>query len=501
MNREIIDGQISASVAEAFNNIRLTDLENELTAISDTLQDRIQSQDINLIEAMRRINNIQRFVDSPENILGAPGTKHGEIAEQVEVGITNARQAIRGLADRASIDVPRTAPEDYILDGVKVQSKFINSTNNTLSHVLEHLDKYADSIGFGRDGSIYHIPNDQYKEIMDILNDEDSFRLGSRNTRAILGKISQIEQITGKRFVDVVKPADADYADVQLNKIQETINRYKDEIQKENDDILKDIRNKSEKETEQAIADHKWTVGEAAKVGAVSAAIGGVVTFGIEVYKKRKEGKKLSDFNEEDWKDIGLDSAKGAAKGGITGFSVSCLSNLTCMSAPVAGGYVSGAIGIASAYMGYRKGEVTFTEFIENSEMLCMDTAAVVAGSIIGQFVCPIPCLGMIIGSIASSIVWNAFDRHCSEKELVLINEYRDRRLEELERLSEEYRKFVDLILQKYKELGEITAMAFDFDLNYQVRFEYSQKLALANGVNDCEVLKTESDIDDFFTN
>ena len=130
-----------------------------------------------------------------------------------------------------------------------------------------------------------------------------------------------------------------------------------------------------------------------------------------------------------------------------------------------------------------------------------MDTAAVVAGSIIGQFVCPIPCLGMIIGSIASSIVWNAFDRHCSEKELVLINEYRDRRLEELERLSEEYRKFVDLILQKYKELGEITAMAFDFDLNYQVRFEYSQKLALANGVNDCEVLKTESDIDDFFTN
>ncbi|MBR4765456.1 MAG: hypothetical protein IK085_01690 [Clostridia bacterium] len=500
MNRKIIDGQISASVAEAFNNIRLNDLENELAAIGDALQDSLQSQDINLIEAMRRINEIQRFVDSPENILGAPGTKHGEIAEHVEVGITNARQAIRGLADRASIDVPRTAPEDYILDGIKVQSKFINSTNNTLSHVLGHLDKYADSIGFGRDGSIYHIPNDQYKEIMDILSDENSFRLGTKSTRAILEKINQIEQITGKRFVDVVKPADADYADVQLNKIQDTIDRYKEEVRKENDDILKDIRKKSEKDTEQAIADHKWTVGEAAKVGAISAAIGGVVTFGAEVYKKKKEGKNISDFDEEDWRDIGLDSAKGAAKGGITGFSVSCLTNLTCMSAPVAGGYVSGAIGITSAYMGYQRGEVTFTEFIENSEMLCMDTAAVVAGSIIGQFLCPIPCLGMIIGSIASSIVWNAFKKNCNEKELELINEYKDRKMKELERLDKEYRDFVDSILNKYRELGEITAMAFNFDLNYQVRFEYSQKLALANGVDESEILKSESDIDGFFT-
>ena len=185
----------------------------------------------------------------------------------------------------------------------------------------------------------------------------------------------------------------------------------------------------------------------------------------------------------------------------MTGFSVSCLSNLTCMSAPVAGGYVSGAIGIASAFSGYQKGEVTFSEFIENSEMLCMDTAAVVAGSIIGQLICPVPCVGMIIGSVAANIVWDNVKKYCNEKEQILIDEYRERKQKEIESLDAEYKSFVESILTKYNTLGGLTAMAFNFDLNYQLRFEYSQKLAAANGVPDEEILKTEMDIDDFFLN
>lgn len=503
MSNKILEGQLSASIAEAFNNVRFNDLENELAGISDALQENIQAQDINFIEAISRINNIQRFVDSPENILGSPSTKHGEIAEQVEVGITNARQAIRGLADRATFEgVGRTAPEDYLVDGIKVQSKFINGTNNTLEHIIKHLDKYADSIGFGKDGSIYHMPKDQYKEIMDILSDENSFRLGSKSTRAILEKISRIEQITGKRFIDVVKSADAEYNDVQLNRIQDTIDKYKEEISQENKKILKDINKKANDEKAQAVADHKWTVGEAAKAGGIAAGISAVVTFGSKVYsKKKKENKSLKDYTQEDWQEVGLDTGKGALKGGITGFSVSCLSNLTCMSAPVAGGYVSGAIGITSAYMGYKNGEVTFNEFVENSEMLCIDTAVIVAGSIIGQFLCPIPCLGMLVGSIATNIVWNYAKKNLTQKELVLIEEYRERKQKELDSIDEDYRCFIRKILEKYTELGGITKIAFDFETNYQIRFEYSQKLALASGVAENDILTTKSDIDDFFMN
>ena len=314
--------------------------------------------------------------------------------------------------------------------------------------------------------------------------------------------MNKIEQITGKRFVDVVKSADADYNDVQLNKIQGTIDKYKDEIKQENDKILKDINKKADKEKTHAVADHKWTVGEAAKAGAVAATVGGAMTFGTKVYtKKKKENKSLKDYTTEDWQEIGLDTGKSAVKSGVTGFSVSCLTNLTCMSAPVAGGYVSGAMGITSAYMGYKKGEVTFNEFVENSEMLCIDTAVVIAGSILGQFLCPIPCLGMMIGSIATNIVWNYAKQRCTEKELVLIDEYRERKQKEIDSLASEYKRFVSDMMKKYEELGGITKIAFDFDANYQIRFEYSQKLALANGVAHEEILKSENDIDDFFLN
>ena len=503
MNKQILNGQLSAAAAEAFNNIRINNLDNALTAINDNLQSSLQSQDINFIEAISKINAVQRFVESPENILGSPDTKHGEIAEQVEVAITNAREAIKGLADRATFEgVGRTAPEDYIVDGIKVQSKFINGTNNTLKHVLDHLDKYSDSIGFGKDGnSMYHIPKDQYKQIMDILSDENALRHGSKSTRAILDKIQQIENETGRKFVDVVKPADAEYSDVQLNKIQDTINKYKNEISKENDGILNNIKKRAKEEAEHALSEHKWNLNEAAKAGAVAAAISGTLSFAANVYKKKKEGKKLSEFSLEDWKKIGLDTGDSTIKGGITGFSVSCLTNLTCMSAPVAGGYVSGAIGVAEAFAGYQKGEITFTEFIENSEMLCIDTAVVTAGSIIGQFLCPIPCVGMIVGSIASSILWDCAKKHCTKKELILIEEYRERKQKELDSLCAEYKSFVEEILEKYNQLGGITSMAFDFNLNYQLRFEYSQKLAEINGVKNEEILKSEDDIDDFFLN
>ncbi|MEZ9922079.1 hypothetical protein AB4342_18280, partial [Vibrio breoganii] len=88
-------------------------------------------------------------------------TKHGEVAEKIEIAIRNARQALDQNAFKpeeftATFEgVGRTAPEDYIINGIEVQSKFINGINNNLKHVIDHMDKYDH---FGRDGSYYHIP-------------------------------------------------------------------------------------------------------------------------------------------------------------------------------------------------------------------------------------------------------------------------------------------------------------------------------------------------------
>ena len=43
----------------------------------------------NLSESMQCIENVRDFVSNPQQILGNVGTKHGEIAEHVEVEIRN----------------------------------------------------------------------------------------------------------------------------------------------------------------------------------------------------------------------------------------------------------------------------------------------------------------------------------------------------------------------------------------------------------------------------
>ncbi|MGQ0439973.1 hypothetical protein ACT4UT_23845, partial [Bacillus sp. B-TM1] len=92
--------------------------------------------------------------------MGSDKTKHGEIAEQVEVHVRNAYKILKGMNPLATFDgVGRTAPEDYLINGVPYQSKFINGVINNLTYVLKHMEKYNE---FGRDGSKYMIPKDIY---------------------------------------------------------------------------------------------------------------------------------------------------------------------------------------------------------------------------------------------------------------------------------------------------------------------------------------------------
>lgn len=225
-----------------------------------------------------------------------------------------------------------------------------------------------------------------------------------------------------------------------------------------------------------------------------------MMTFGIEVFKKKRNGKKISEFSEEDWKEIGLTTVESAGKGGLSGFAIYGLTNLTCMSAPLASGYVSGAFGIFSLLQDYRNGESSFEDFIEGSEMLCMDTAVVTAGSIIGQALIPIPGLGMIIGGFASNIAFDIAKKYCNQKELEKLTAYRERKQFMMQEQSDELHLYVLEIVSRYQELGRLATAAFDFDVNYQARFEASKELALSVGVENNEILSTEKDIDSFFT-
>lgn len=101
---------------------------------------RIES---NLDKALQCVDNVRDFVGSPEHILGNPKTKHGEIAENVDVWFHNADQIMHNRkADATFEGVGRTVATDYKVHGVDVQSKYINGANNSLSHVLKHMEDY-----------------------------------------------------------------------------------------------------------------------------------------------------------------------------------------------------------------------------------------------------------------------------------------------------------------------------------------------------------------------
>lgn len=64
---------------------------------------------------------------------------------------------------------------------------------------------------------------------------------------------------------------------------------------------------------------------------------------------------------------------------------------------------------------------------------------------------------------------------------------------------SEEVRKYVDEIVEKYNEISANIQNVFNDDFKEIVRFEYSQRLAISCGVPKNETLTTPKDIDDYF--
>ena len=209
MQTTSVQDQISSAIVDGINVARLQD---EITQLN--LQDQC------FINSMKHVDQVREFIGTPENILGSDLTKHGEIAEHVEVGIRNARDALAGDIVRATFEgVGRTAPEDYLIDGIQVQSKFINGLGNNLDHVLNHMDKYEN---FGRDGSYYHIPKDHYELISKIHRGESIEGLSQKTINSVQAKIEEIQTKSGQPFNEVVRPGVSDYAEVQQGQVHET---------------------------------------------------------------------------------------------------------------------------------------------------------------------------------------------------------------------------------------------------------------------------------------
>lgn len=457
----------------------------------EALQKALANQDLRFQEALDEMHRVRSFVGSPATIIGNPLTKHGEIAEQLEVGLRRAKDALAGKAPTASFEgVKRTAPEDYIVNGTKVQSKFVRGENGTLQHVLGHLEKH----GFAQEDDLYHIPADQYDTIEKVMQTSEGNRyvgnLHSRTIRSIREKVEEIERKTGRSFDDVVRPADADYSEVQQRKIHDTIEDRED-----------GLRDESEQKKEMLHSESGPSLKEGAKAAAGAAAVGAVVRgLPVVIQKWRGEGKNpfKGEFETDDWKALGVEAGKGAAFGGVTGASVYVMTNCAALSAPLAGTVASASQGVGRLAKSYRNGEIPASEFAEESQIICSEAAFVGLGTALGQTVIPISVLGALAGSVASQFALHFAESHLGKKDEEFAQALEDYYEESVAKLDAKYRQVLEDLEKEAAEIDQLMEIAFDFDVNVRLLLDASIVLAETSGVEDKNILRDPSDVDAF---
>jgi hypothetical protein len=435
--------------------------------------------------AMAEVQRVYDLLGAPEHILGNPSTKHGEIAEQVEVGVRRARQVLEGLAPTAYKDgVPRTSPVDYVIDGVAVQSKFVNGVANNLDHVLDHLRKYPT---FARDGAYYHIPRDHYAVIDRALRGEGHGELSARTLAAIAEKAREIQRLSGQTFSEVVRPGLSTYAEVQQGRVHQTLEGHERALGERDEALRGHIH-----------AEHGPSLLGAAGVALQGAAIGASVRLAVAVWQKHRGGKRLfaGDYAASDWQELGLEAGVGGAQGAVSASAIYGLTHAAGVAAPFAGALVSSAMAVALTRC-YQAGELSLDELSELGQLACVEGAVVGLAAAAGQAAIPVPALGATVGAIAGRLL-ASWARELLAGEPPLTERLSQEHDERMRQLDEASRRFVEGMLARYEALGALTEAAFDPSKNLAMRLTASVCLAHAHGVPQQLVLESVEDVDAF---
>lgn len=424
----------------------------------DDFVDTLNRQDLNLEEALTELDELKKFVGDPAHILGSNLTKHGEIAEHMQVNFENARRLINGLNRNHTFEgVGRTAPEDYLRDGSPVQSKFYNGLKNIIlgKHaLLDHLKTYPDFI---KSGGTYDIPKDQYDrmiELLDLYNNKDT---RSKLSTSDFTLAKQIDEALNSYNLDPrkdIRPSVANYSDVQLHTAPQTIQ-----------DEETSIRETDKERRNGAYEEAKPSINEATKVTVVSAVAEGGIKFCLSFAKKRKE-KPLSEFSADDWKQIGLDTGNSTIKGAVRGASVYALTNFTATPSNVASAYVTAAFGVVSQIKAFNTGKISKEDFIINCETVCLDVSVSAISSLAGQVIIPIPILGAVIGNVAGEFIYELCKNYGDEKTQKIIDGYTAEMKELNQQLDIQFAKVIGEVENSFGKFRNLEEMAFSEQLN-----------------------------------
>lgn len=473
-NERIMKSSQEQAVASWINHL------NQLRI--DELIQNLTQQDINLENALQELEKLKQSIDTviQSNRGGTTGS-HGFIAERMQVYIENARSMVRGAEGVYEL-IDDNGPVDYWKGSVGYQQKFVQR-HLGLDAIKEHMEKYPE---FLKNGGKYHIPKNYYDRFVYFLNlsEEEAKKLPREEYRMWKCICDFFEETRLKP--DDIEPAVINYEDSQRNNAESTINREKENIKQED-----------QKERNQFLQKSKPSYREAAKAAGVSALSEGGISFCLNIYRKRKAGKHLSEFDIDDWREVGINVAGDTGKGGVRGGVIYAMTNFTATPAAVASALVTATYGMIAEAQKLKKEKISQEMFLLNSEILCLDVTVSAISSVIGELLIPIPVLGAVIGNVAGSFMYDIAKKSMSKKEQLLIQEYN----QEMEKLNQNIDKrcfdYIKELRIRERKYGSMIELAFSSDVNQA--FSGSVELARYVGVAPGKILKSQKDAYSYF--
>ncbi len=454
----------------------------------DELIEGLNKQDQNLAAAMESMNwalkEIEELIVS--NRGGGKGV-HGFISEVAECGLENAQSLVRG--EKPVMEwVNDNGPADLVRDGVEIQVKFVNTGGKfSLEAVAEHLRKYPDFLD--KDG-VYQIPKDHLDAVRALYSmpQEEAAKLAVsddgfsyRNWKTV----HEFFETSGAKIEDL-EPSKFRYSEVQKGAIADKMGSEKETLANESDRIKRDLYD-----------NHKPSLQEGVKIAAVGAAVEAGTSFALSVKRHLGDGKRIGDLDQDDWAEIAKDSGMGLVKGGIRGGAVYGLNNYTATPAAVASALVTASFGVADCAYRFRSGELSELEFIERSEIVCLDASASALSGFVGQALIPVPVLGALVGNAVGTTVYELGKDFYSKQETALLERYAQEISDLDEQVQQDYADCIDNLRAGMAEYIALLGKAFSPDVS--IAFEGSIELAASLDVPEEEILHSRQEVDDFF--
>lgn len=495
INEQIIDNNVEQGIAayvDYLNSIRLSDLAHALEKILTTETTKLAELSTRTSRALSELGLAKTEIENLINInRGGESGVHGFIAEFAETGIRNARDVFQNLQKSVSL-LNNNGSADILLNGREVQMKFYANILKELHQASKY--RTMDMM----------LPRDHLEIIKQIMDGAKTVEYnGNRLTITQINNIKRgIEEecvSRGMSYHEWLKSSLLKYKEVQRATIDKTLYNEEKEIKRQSINQEKQIKKNASEEKAEAHQASRPTLGEATKAAGIGAAVQGGLNLGISMYKKHKAGKDVWNYDIDDWKDCGIATAKGAIKGGVSGYAIYGLTNVCHLAAPSAGAITSGTFGLSNAVIQYRKGEIDDDEFIDLVTFNAIDSTGAAIGAAVGQIIVPIPVVGALIGSIVTTTALSLGKGILNKNEIKVIKEYEKRIDDYISGLDKKYRIEVDALLKKYNELGELQQYSFDLNTNVRLRFSYSIYMAKKAGVLEENILDSLEKTDMYF--